>query len=302
MPETQRERPVLVGVDGSDESDAALDWATGEAVARRCSLRVVHAFIWPLLTHVPLGPSPYGPPEGGLRAAAERIVDEAVRRAAAGSPGLAVDGALVTGSAGTVMLSESEHAQLVVVGSRGLGGFAGLLLGSVSGHLAAHAPCPVVVLRPAHALRRGGGGTPATCIVGVDDPDASEHVLEFAFAEAFRLGVGLTAVHCIEPLPALYGVPVDVAATAAAMQRHLSDAVAAWELKYPTVRAETQVVSGSPGRVLSEMSRRALLLVVGSHGTGGFRGMLLGSVSRQALHHAAAPVAIVRGAPAGTAG
>jgi nucleotide-binding universal stress UspA family protein len=273
MRETQHERPVLVGVDGSDESDAALDWAAGEAVARRCSLRVVHAFIWPLLTQVPLGPSPYGPPEGGLRAAAERIVDDAVRRAAAGSPGLAVDGELVTGSAGTVMLSESASAQLVVVGSRGLGGFAGLLLGSVSGHLAAHAPCPVVVLRPAHALRGGGGGVPATCVVGVDDPDAADPVLEF---------------------------PVDVTATAAAMHRHLNDAVAAWQLKYPTVRAETQVVSGSPGRVLSEMSRRALLLVVGSHGTGGFRGMLLGSVSRQALHHAAAPVAIVRAATART--
>ncbi|HEX6577774.1 MAG TPA: universal stress protein [Jiangellaceae bacterium] len=302
MREVHRERPVLVGVDGSDEADAAVDWAVGEAVARHTSLHVVHAFIWPLLPHVPLGPSPYGPADGGFRAAAEQIVDDAVRRAAAGSPGVAVDGALVTGSAGTVMLTESERAQLVVVGSRGLGGFAGLLLGSVSGHLAAHAPCPVIVLRPAHALRGGGGGVPATCVVGVDDPDAADHVLGFAFAEAAHLGVGLTAVHCIEPLPALYGVPIDNGETVALMRGRLGDAISAWEQKYPTVRAEIDVVEGSPGRVLIEMSRRALLLVVGSHGTGGFRGMLLGSVSRQALHHAAAPVAIVRGAPAPTNG
>ena len=91
-------QPVLVGVDGSEGSLAAVDWAVGEAATRHSWLRVVHAFIWPLFPHVPLGPSPYGPPDGGLRSVAEGIVDEAVRRAATGSPGLRVDGELVTGS------------------------------------------------------------------------------------------------------------------------------------------------------------------------------------------------------------
>ena len=132
-------RPVVVGVDGSEASLAAVDWAVGEAVARQSWLRVVHAFIWPLFPHVPLGPSPYGPPDGGLRAMAERIVDQSVKRATNDAPSLSVDGELVTGAAEPVLLTESRNAQVVIVASRGLGGFTGLLVGSVSGHLAAHA-------------------------------------------------------------------------------------------------------------------------------------------------------------------
>ena len=144
-------RPVVVGVDGSEASLAAVDWAVGEAVARQSLLRVVHAFIWPLFPHVPLGPSPYGPPDGGLRAVAERVVDESVKRATNGAPGLSVVGELIAGAPEPVMLTEANNAQLVVVASRGLGGFTGLLVGSVSSHLAAHAACPVVVIPPARA-------------------------------------------------------------------------------------------------------------------------------------------------------
>jgi hypothetical protein len=90
-------RPVVVGVDGSEASLAAVDWAVGEAVARHTWLRVVRAFIWPLFPYVPLGPSPYGPPDGGLRAMAERIVDESVKRATNDAPGLSVDGELSRG-------------------------------------------------------------------------------------------------------------------------------------------------------------------------------------------------------------
>lgn len=288
------ERPVVVGVDGSEAALAAVDWAVGEATARQCRLRVVHAFIWPLFPHVSLGPSPYGPPEGGLRAVAEGIVDEAVRRAATGAPGLRVESELVTGAAGPVMITEAGSAQLLVVGSRGFGGFTGLLVGSVSNHLAAHAACPVVVIRPAHAVRTGVTGTPPTCVVGIDDPAAEDDVLGFAHAEASRLHVGLTVIHCVAAHPAHHGRP-DHTDSVAVMRQRLDTAVRAWQPKYPDVRSETTVVSGPPGRTLTEMSRQALLVVVGSHGSGGFRGMLIGSVSQQVLHHAAAPVAIVRG-------
>ena len=145
-----RSRPVLVGVDGSGASLAAVDWAAAEAASRRTSLRVIHAFNWPRYSFGPAGPSAYGPPDADVRAAAGRILDEAVRRAALGSPGLNVDGTVRIGRPSPVMLDEARTAELVVVGSRGLGGFTGLLVGSVSSRLAAHAPCPVVVvMRPA---------------------------------------------------------------------------------------------------------------------------------------------------------
>jgi nucleotide-binding universal stress UspA family protein len=144
-------------------------------------------------------------------------------------------------------------------------------------------------------MRTGGSNEPATCVVGVDDPTTADHILEFAFAEASRLRVGLTAVHCIRPVPALKRMPINERPDVMAVRRLLGDAASVWRQKYPEVRAETKLVSGSPARTLIDLSRRAMLLVMGSHGTGGFRGMLLGSVSQQILHHAAAPVAIVRG-------
>ena len=228
-------QPVLVGVDGSEGSLAAVDWAVGEAATRHSWLRVVHAFIWPLFPHVPLGPSPYGPPDGGLRSVAEGIVDEAVRRAATGSPGLRVDGEARHGAAEPVMLTEAKPAQLVVVGSRGLGGFTGLLVGSISSHLATHATCPVVVIRPAHALRTSRNSERPICVVGIDDPTTADDILGFAFAEASRLRVGLTLVHCVEPTAALKRVPANGRADAMAVRRLLGDAVTAWQHKYPEV-------------------------------------------------------------------
>ena len=103
------------------------------------------------------------------------------------------------------MLTEAKHAQLVVVGSRGLGGFTGLLVGSISSHLATHATCPVVVIRPAHALRTSRNSERPICVVGIDDPTTADDILGFAFAEASRLRVGLTLVHCVEPTAALKG-------------------------------------------------------------------------------------------------
>lgn len=284
------ERPVLVGVDGSEHSLAALDWAAAEATARHRMLRIVHAFIWPLYRHVAVGPALYGPIDGGLRAEADQIVETAVRRASTGWPGLAVEGEVQVGAAGAVMLSAADDAELVVVGSRGLGGFTSLLVGSVSGQLAAHAPCPVVVIRtPPHA------DVPERqrVVVGIDDPTKSDEVFQFAFDEATRLGVRLDVIHCVPTRPAIYGIPPDDTEIVQAQTERLTDAVAAWEAKYPGIDVAAQVVRGSAGQVLTGESERALLVVVGSRGAGGFRGLLLGSVSHQVLHHAACPVAIV---------
>jgi nucleotide-binding universal stress UspA family protein len=113
--------PVVVGVDGSASSLAAVDLAAHEATLRRRPLRIVHAFIWPYL-HVPLGPSPYGPPEGGLRHQAERILGDAHARAHAAAPEVLVHGELITGEAAAVLHDCSRTAELIVIGDRGLGG------------------------------------------------------------------------------------------------------------------------------------------------------------------------------------
>jgi nucleotide-binding universal stress UspA family protein len=289
------ERPVVVGVDGSEAALAALDWAVGEAVERHRRLRVVHVFIWPLFDHVPLGPLPAGPPSSGLRAAAQGILDEAVRRASTLAPTLLVEGAIRTGATGPGMLSEADNAELVVVGSRGLGGFTGLMLGSVSSQLAAHSPCPVVVTR---ALTPHRGQPPGdTVVVGVEDPDKSAATIEFALAEANRLTVPLAVVSALPHTSAIYGVPLadkEVDEEVIDTQRDLlAAAVREWQPKFPDVEIRDVLVRDTPAHALINSSKRARLVVVGARGSGGFAGLRLGSVSQQVLHHASSPVAIV---------
>ncbi|MFD1661115.1 universal stress protein [Streptomyces caeni] len=141
----------------SEDARWAVWWSSGSAVRRRAwprprwrrrdaGLRVAHAFIWPAM-HVPLGPSSWGPPEGGLRNMAGRPVAEAVERAKAVAPGVEVTGSVVTGEPLTVLEAQSRAAEPVAVGSRSMGGFVGLLLGSVSQAVLHHAHCPVAVVR-----------------------------------------------------------------------------------------------------------------------------------------------------------
>lgn len=287
---TPQAAPVVVGVDGSQCSLAAVDLATREAGLRRRPLRVVHAFIWPYL-HVALGPSPLGPPEGGLRNEAERIVAGAVARARAAAPDVPVQSEIIVGEAAAVLRDCSHRATLVVVGDRGLGGFTGLLVGSVAVQLAAHSTCPVLVAR-------GEVDKTAAVLLGVDGSPASDGAVGFAFEEAALRGVGLTALHAwtypvvTDPgamLPPVYD-PAEVEAEEA---RVLSEALAGWSDKYPDVIVHRTLAHGPTRRALIEASRNAQLAVVGARGRGGFAGLLLGSVSQAVLHHSACPVAIV---------
>ncbi|MFC7615699.1 universal stress protein [Actinokineospora soli] len=164
-----------------------------------------------------------------------------------------------------------QDACLVVLGSRGLGGFGGLLLGSTAVQVAAHARCPVVVVR---------GERSGDVVVGVDGSAHSVEAIAFAFGEAQRLGAGVVAVTA--------GSQEDEAA------RALAESVAGWAERYPDVPVRRSVVRGHAARALVDAAADAALLVVGSRGAGGFRGMLLGSVSQGVLHHATCPVAIVR--------
>ncbi|WP_407562534.1 universal stress protein [Streptomyces sp. 184] len=288
--------PVLVGVDGSPEGLGAVVVAAREARMRRTGLRVVHAFFWPMM-RVPLEPSSIGPPEGGLRNQAEQVVAEAVRHAREAEPDIEAEGAVVTGDTLPVMAEESRGAALAVVGSRGLGAFTGLLLGSTAVHLAAHGHCPVLVVR--------GGGDPARegpVLAGVDGSPAGDAAIEFAFAEAAMRGAGIIAVHAWSPWTAEVPPPQDPAVPyasapgelAANEERLLAEALAGRQERYPGVPVERRVLRGGPRETLIEASREAALAVVGARGRGGFMGMLLGSVSQALLHHADCPVAVVR--------
>ncbi|WP_432120125.1 universal stress protein [Streptomyces sp. bgisy032] len=289
---------VVVGVDGSASGLAAVEVAAHEARLRGAELRVVHAFLWPAM-HPPPGSSPLGPPAGGVRSAVERLVAEAVGRAGSAEPEVTVSTAVVPGEPLTVLEVQSRAAELVVVGSRGTGGFTGLLVGSTAVHLAAHGRCPVLVAR--EEPRADG-----PVVVGVDGSPAGERAVDFAFAEAALHGTGLVAVHARTarntPMPAARDVSVRSADGPAGLaqgeERLLSEVLAGHRERHPDVTVRQQVVHGGAREALIEASRSARLTVVGARGRGGIAGLLLGSVSQALLHHAHGPVAVVRGADA----
>jgi nucleotide-binding universal stress UspA family protein len=283
--------PVLVGVDGSDASRAAIDLGVREARLRGRPLRLVHAFVWPLL-RVHLGPSPEGPPDGGLAAEADRILGEALADARSAGADLAVTGEVIDGAPAPVLLAEARHAELVVLGDRGLGGFTGLLVGSVAVQVAAHAPGPVLVAR-------GEMPEQGPVVVGVDGSADSELAVEFAFQEAAARNAELVALHAWygspprrieDELPLIYNAE-DVQAE---QVRQLAEAIAKARSRFPAVTVAEVVRHGRPARTLVEAAAGAQLVVVGARGRGGFTGLLLGSVSQAVLHHAPCPVAIVR--------
>ncbi|MFI7610010.1 universal stress protein [Nonomuraea terrae] len=266
--------PVVVGVDDSEASLRAVEWAAGEAERRRRPLRIVHAFIWPLLG-APLGPAPGAPPEGGLRHDAERILATALARARAVAPDVKVTTSLPESEPVTALLHDSRQAELVVVGSRGLGEVGGLLLGAVGARLGAEVACPVVVVR---GLVRPGGPV----VVGVADPDESQRLLPFAFAHAARTTNTLTLVHAAPD----QSVDTD----SAVLPGHVLDR---WKERCPSVTVVQKTLTGHPGKALMRASSQASLLVVGSHHRHELSALIHGSVSQAVVHHASCPVAII---------
>ncbi|WP_263172467.1 universal stress protein [Streptomyces sp. SCSIO ZS0520] len=285
---------VVVGVDGSATALAAVETAAQEAQWRGARLRLVYAFVLPTL-YAPLGPSTLDAPGSGLRESVGRLLTEAEERAAGVAPDVQATQVLVEGDPLTVLEEQSRTADLVVVGSRGLGGFLGLIVGSTAVRLAARARCPVVVVR-----EQVGGTGPI--LLGIDGSPAGAAAIDFAFAEAELRGAALRAVHCWTTWNAPMPPPQDESmpyanepgALEAGEKRLLSEALAGRREKFPAVRVEPEVVRGGTREALIEASRSAQLLVVGARGRGGFTGLLLGSVSQAMLHHAHCTVAVAR--------
>ncbi|MEV7353065.1 MULTISPECIES: universal stress protein [Micromonospora] len=271
---------VVVGVDGSEPATRAVLLAAREAARRNRPLRVVHGFIWPLLG-VPVAAPAGAPPHAGLRHQAEQLVADAVNAAQAQERGLRITGEIIDGEAAAVLIGESPTAALMVLGDRGLGGFASLVIGSVALQVTAYADCPVLVAR-------GAARDTGPVVAGVDGSALSRAAVEFA-AE--------TASHRGAPLRVLHAHPGGRSAQADEQERVLAESVAGVAERWPDVPINREAVRARPVTALTEASRDAQLVVVGRQGRGELSGLLLGSVSQGILHRAACPVAVVR-APA----
>lgn len=281
---------VLVGVDGSVCGQGALSWAAAEASYRHCSLQIVHAISWPTDGNR-LDLSLIGSMSSDLHAAAKSILGDAENYARRAAPGIEVTAELFVAGIASTLLSQAQHAELVVVGSRGVGGFRGLLVGSVSATLAAHAPCPVIVVRPHREGTAFVASPRGQIVVGVDGSEVSTAAVRFALQEAARRHVGVIAVHA-----AMEGRRHPSGGASAAIAERVEQQLfdeSLDKVRVSGIHLQAKLVHSRPVQALIDESADAELVVVGSHGRGGFAGMLLGSVSQAVLQHAGCPVAIV---------
>jgi nucleotide-binding universal stress UspA family protein len=277
---------VVVGIDGSEQALAAVRAAAMEAHHRNEPLHIVHAFIWSSM-NVNVGPVARDLPRTGLRHYAEDLLEEAVTEARKTTTEVPVTTALIDGAATPVLLEESDRASLLVLGDRGLGGISSVIIGSVAVHAAAHARCPVLVIRDAEP-------SAGPIVVGVDGSEAAGLAAGFAFEECTHRGAELVPV-----LVWTDSTPVGArerhtpGSIEQVARRTLSESLAGWRERYPDVVVRPELAHGHPRGALVEYSKTAQLVVLGSRGRGAFQGLLLGSVSQTLLHHSACPVAVV---------
>lgn len=285
---------VVVGFDGSPSSNAALTWAAAEARLRGRGLTIVHALL-PTVTAGSLGAG-IGPGPDLL----EALTADAQRELGAVAEGLRpldVRTVVAVGGASGVLLEASESAELIVVGSRGHGGFASLFLGSVAAQVAAHSRCPVVTMRSAPSPDA------TDVVVGIDASPGSAAAAAFAFDEASRHGWSLVAVHAWDvPSYDLLivpdgPVPIPLSDVADDEIRLSAEVLAGLREDYPDVNVQEHLVHGPPVGSLIDASANAAMIVVGTRGHGPAVGALLGSVSNGVLHRATTPVAVVPRTP-----
>jgi nucleotide-binding universal stress UspA family protein len=283
-------KPVVVGADGSEESLLAVERAAMEATRHGLPLRIVSApALVPRMRAYQVSPATVA---DALRGVSARALERAVARAEEVAPGLEITTDLLSGLPALGVASSGAGATMLVVGARGAGGFAAMILGSVSRYAASRAACPVIVVRQATMAVH------QEVVVGIGDPENAGETLTFAFEEAAARHADLVAVHAWSWFPPALPAPVDQDVTHAPFHLEqlsdeptalsLSAALDRWREKYPDVRVRHDVIHGHPARMLANYSARADLVVIGRHGDPG-----IGSVQHALLDHARGPVAIV---------
>jgi len=283
---------LVVGFDGSSGSEQALDWAVAEARRTTRPLHLVRA----VGRHDPKAFDPGAEVDPATSLAVEQVMAKA--------PELRVGAQSREGSAAAVLVEASRTSATVVVGARGHGRFSSVLVGSVSQQVAAHASCPVVVVRPESPER---GTEAGRVVVGLDASERSVAALSYAYAQASSRDLGLTVVHSWwweQPGGFLAGSTKEGEWSAASDRETVlvGELLAGWHEQFPDVEVRRHLVRGHPVATLVEESQGAEMLVIGSRGRGGFTGLLLGSVSNGVLREASCPVVVVRSAAAAAEG
>ena len=287
---------IVVGIDGSSWSDRALDWATDQAALEQRPLTLVHAM--PSMGAQSMGL--YA--SSGLdfarlltdaQAGAQKMLDAAAARARDRAPALDVHSTLSEADPRSVLLALGEQAAMIVVGSRGRGPVASLLLGSVSVSVSKHASCPVVVQRSTRPSRPGH-----RIVVGVDGSETSLPAIEFAYRMASFRAAPLTVLHCYSTAgpvaPSPDGGPwPDLEAEHALV----AESLAGMAEKFPEVEVAVHLVSGFADQGLVAASPDYDLVVIGHHPIGRLNDLVYGSVAPAVLEHADGAVAVVPSAP-----
>jgi nucleotide-binding universal stress UspA family protein len=293
MSETKTKHGILVCVDRSAASDTAVAWATREAIMRKLPITLMHA-VPPVVVGWPVGPLHANMPEW-QQEDGQRAIEQARKTLSANVgrselPEIHVE--MVYSSVVQALLDASKDASMIVAGSQGLGALGRLLLGSVTTGLIHHAHCPVAVI---HSDEGAASDPDAPVLVGIDGSTASEAAIHLAFDEASRRGVELVALHVWSDVGVFPMLGMDWRDYEAKGHEILAERLAGWQEKYPNVHVKRLLFCDKPSQWLVKESERAQLVVVGSHGRGGFAGMLLGSVSSRVAQSATAPVIVVRG-------
>jgi nucleotide-binding universal stress UspA family protein len=281
---------VVAGFDGSDTAKVAAAWAADQAHTLGRGLTLVHALMPPVTTGG-LGVSL--PPSLDLLDELKHQALMQLDQQAALLPGSEIRTSISIGAPSAVLLEASETAHLVVAGSRGRGGFKGLLLGSVSAQVAAHSQCPVAVIREPAPVNASG------VVVGIDGSPGAEAALSFAFDQASRRGWRVVAIHAWD-VPAYDllivpngPVPVPLSNVADEEIRLTAEVLAGFRDDYPDVDVEERLVRAPAVQAILEAASGAAMIVVGTHGHSPALGALLGSVSNGVLHKSHLPVVVI---------
>jgi nucleotide-binding universal stress UspA family protein len=299
-------RTVTAGLDGSPESRAAAEWAAREARLRDLPLKILHVFEVFEPAPLPAAQAPLPGAETG-QDRAERIPSEAAEGLRLRHPGLEVITEQVHGEPAQILAEAADAAELLALGSRGLGGIGGFMTGAVSLSVIAHAVRPVVLVRAGeqaadeHAADPVGIPSAATpfrpVVVGLDTDDVDETLLEFAFDAAARRDAPLRIVHgWPEPPTAFYRFYGDAELSGTLSRGRaaaLTEAMRPWRHKFPSVDVIEASRCGSAAQVLVTAARDASLAVVGRRVRTSHLGAHIGHVTHAVLHHVVAPVAVV---------